>query len=303
MSRILLEAPDAPERRTRPNPGRAAQAENLASIRGLAIVDAMSSNQAAIETAARPSAATALRVRGLAKRFGEREVLAGIDLTVPTGRTFGLVGVNGAGKTTFIKCVLDLCSPNEGEISIFDVSSHLPSARARLGYVPERFVPPHYLLGREFIELMMTLCGARYERARAESLLGEIELETDVLERPVRQLSKGMTQKLGLAACFLVERDLYVLDEPLSGLDPESRFAVKSVLRRLGAESRTLLFTSHVLADVEELCAAIAVLDRGRIRFSGAPAELCARQSESDLERAFIRCIHSQDVEPARGTV
>jgi ABC-2 type transport system ATP-binding protein len=100
-----------------------------------------------------------------------------------------------------------------------------------------------------------------------------------------------MAQKLGLAACFLVERDLYVLDEPMSGLDPAARVAVKSVLRRLGAEGRTLFFTSHVLADVEELCSAIAVLDRGRVRFRGSPAALRSRYAEPDLERAYMRCI------------
>jgi ABC-2 type transport system ATP-binding protein len=100
-----------------------------------------------------------------------------------------------------------------------------------------------------------------------------------------------MTQKLGLAACFLVERDIYVLDEPMSGLDPAGRVAVKSVLRRLVGEGRALLITSHVLADIEELCSAVAVLDRGAIRFRGAPSRLCERFSEPSLERAFLRCI------------
>jgi len=112
------------------------------------------------------------------------------------------------------------------------------------------------------------------------------------LARPVRELSKGMTQKLGLAAGFLLARELTVLDEPMSGLDPASRAAVKGVLARLRREGRTLLFTSHVLADVEELCTAIAVLERGRLRFRGAPAELCARYAEPSLERAFLRCVH-----------
>ena len=88
----------------------------------------------------------------------------------------------------------------------------------------------------------------------------------------MRQLSKGMTQKLGLAGCFLLERDLYMLDEPMSGLDPAGRVAVKAVLARLRRDGRTLFFTSHVLADVEELCSAIAVLDGGKLRFRGAPA-------------------------------
>jgi ABC-2 type transport system ATP-binding protein len=111
----------------------------------------------------------------------------------------------------------------------------------------------------------------------------------------VRRLSKGMTQKLGLAACFLLERDLYVLDEPMSGLDPVARVAVKSVLRRLGAEGKTLFFTSHVLIDVEELCSSIAVLERGKIRFRGSPASLCERYAEPRLEGAFMRCIRDDE--------
>jgi ABC-2 type transport system ATP-binding protein len=111
---------------------------------------------------------------------------------------------------------------------------------------------------------------------------------------PVRELSKGMTQKLGLAACLLAERDLYVLDEPMSGLDPAARVAVKSVLRRLAAEGRTLLLTSHVLVDVEELCSAMAVLERGRMLYRGAPSALCERYAEKSLERAYMRCIRDE---------
>jgi ABC-2 type transport system ATP-binding protein len=238
-----------------------------------------------------PQAAPAVSVVGLAKRYGARNVLSGVDLDVGAGESVGLAGVNGAGKTTLIKCVLDLCAHDAGRIELFGLPSVRPEARRRLAYVPERFVPPHYLRCREFLELMLSLAGARYVPARARALLAELELERDVLERPVRELSKGMTQKLGLAACFLVERDIYVLDEPMSGLDPAGRVAVKSVLRRLGSEGRALLITSHVLADVEELCSAVAVLDRGAIRFRGAPAELCDRFSEPNLERAFLRCI------------
>jgi ABC-2 type transport system ATP-binding protein len=225
----------------------------------------------------------ALRVASLAKRYGRREALCGVDLELAAGESFGLVGANGAGKTTLIKCVLDLCDYHAGEIEIFGTSARQPRARARLAYVPERFMPPHHLRGGEFLELMPRLAGAAYDAARAARLLDELELEAGVLRMPVRQLSKGMTQKLGLAACLLLERDLYVLDEPMSGLDPAARVAVKSVLRRLGEEGRTLLLTSHVLVDVEELCSAMAVLERGRLLYRGAPAELCERYAEKSL--------------------
>jgi ABC-2 type transport system ATP-binding protein len=168
-----------------------------------------------------------------------------------------------------------------------------------LAYLPERFVPPHYLLGREFVAMTLSLAGARYEASRAAELAVELELDPQALERPVRQLSKGMTQKLGLAACFLLERDLYVLDEPMSGLDPAGRLAVKSVLRRLHRSGRALFFTSHVLADVEELCSTIAVLEQGRLRFRGTPGELRVRYGADNLERAFLNCIRSDADAPA----
>ena len=240
-----------------------------------------------------PANVAALRAEGLGKRFGARRALEGVVLEVAAGTAVGLVGANGAGKTTFIKCALDLCALDAGRVEIFGVDSRQAGARARLAYVPERFMPPHYLLGREFLAMTLELAGARFDPERARALALELELEPQALERPVRQLSKGMTQKLGLAACFLREADLYVLDEPMSGLDPAGRVAVKSVLARLQHDGRTLFFTSHVLADVEELCSTIAVLDRGSVRFRGAPAELCRRFGDDNLERAFLACIRS----------
>jgi ABC-2 type transport system ATP-binding protein len=240
------------------------------------------------------SANAAVRITTLVKRYGRVAALTGVDLEVKASEAFGLVGANGAGKTTLIKCMLDLCAYDQGSIEIFGVASTLPESRRRLAYVPERFVPPYYLRCREFLEMLVRASDLRYDAARAESMLRDLELEAAVLERPVRQLSKGMTQKLGLAACFLLERDLYVLDEPMSGLDPAARVAVKSVLRRLAAEGRTLFFTSHVLADVEELCTCIAVLEKGSVRWHGPPSALCAQYAEPRLEQAFMRCIRGE---------
>ena len=244
--------------------------------------------------------APAVRVRGLAKRYGRVAALDGIDLDIVRGAACGLVGANGAGKTTLIRCLLDLASPDAGSVSLFGVPARAAGARARLAYLPERFVPPYYLRGGEFLRAMLELAGERYRPSAAAALCAELDLEAGVLERPVRALSKGMTQKLGLAACFLAPRELYVLDEPMSGLDPVARLAVKSVLRRLAGEGRTLLFTSHVLADIEELCSSLAVLHRARLRFHGAPQALCARYGEAGLERAFMKCIGDQSSDEQR---
>jgi ABC-2 type transport system ATP-binding protein len=240
-----------------------------------------------------PATVAAVRAERLVKRFGARRALDGVGLEVAPGAAIGLVGANGAGKTTLLKCALDLCAVDAGRVEIFGIDSRNAAARARLAYVPERFVPPYYLLGREVLAMTLDLAGERFDAARARALAVELELDPQALDRPVRQLSKGMTQKLGLAGCFLLERDLYILDEPMSGLDPGGRVAVKSVLARLHRSGRALLFTSHVLADVEELCTAIAVLDGGTLRFRGTPAELCRRFGERNLEHAFLRCIRS----------
>ncbi len=241
----------------------------------------------------------ALHAEGLVKRFGAQRALDGVALRVAPGAAAGLVGANGAGKTTFLKCVLDLCAPDAGRVEIFGTDSRQAAARARLAYLPERFVPPHYLLGREFLAMTLSLAGARFDAERAAALAAELELDPQALKRPARQLSKGMTQKLGLAACFLQERDLYVLDEPMSGLDPAGRLAVKSVLARLHGAGRALFFTSHVLSDVEEICSTIAVLDRGALRFLGAPADMRVRYGEVNLERAFLKCVQSDADAPA----
>jgi ABC-2 type transport system ATP-binding protein len=237
----------------------------------------------------------AVRITSLAKRYGRFCAISNVTLEVAPGEAFGLVGANGAGKTTLIRCMLDLTAGDAGSVAIFGVPARRPLARRRLAYVPERFVPPHYLRGGEFMSSLARLAGSRYDAERARTLLAELELDPAVLERPVRQLSKGMTQKLGLAAALLLERDLYVLDEPMSGLDPAARVAVKSVLRRLAADGRTLFFTSHILADVEELCSSMAVLEQGSVRFRGAPAALCERYGEPRLEQAFLRCIRDHD--------
>jgi ABC-2 type transport system ATP-binding protein len=241
------------------------------------------------------SEARAVSVRGLTKRYGTVLALDGVDLDVGRGAAFGLVGANGAGKTTLIRCLLDLAAADAGTIELFGIAASAPQARARLVYLPERFVPPHYLRGAEFLRAMLQLMGERYRPEAAAALCAELELDPAALDRPVRALSKGMTQKLGLAACFLADKELYVLDEPMSGLDPVARVAVKSVLRRLAGERRTLLFTSHVLADVEELCSSIAVLHRARLRFHGAPRALCERYGEAGLERAFMKCIRDDE--------
>ncbi|MFN0163325.1 MAG: ABC transporter ATP-binding protein [Burkholderiales bacterium] len=236
-------------------------------------------------------AQAALRFAGVAKRYGEHAALAEVSFEVMPGESFGLAGVNGAGKTTLIKCLLDLTAPDAGEISIFGVVAGLHSARARLAYLPERFMPPHYLNGREFLGMMAGLRGGAYDDEAARRMLDRLDLDTAALAKPVRDYSKGMTQKLGLAACFMADCDLLILDEPMSGLDPKARARVKHLLSEWRGKGRTLFFTSHALADIEEICERLAVLHGGQLRYLGAPLDLVQQSGASNLESAFLATI------------
>jgi ABC-2 type transport system ATP-binding protein len=228
--------------------------------------------------------------RGVSKAFGTARVLSAVDFDVPAGSSFALAGENGAGKTTLMKCMLDFCA-FEGEIRLRGLPSGVPGSRSCLAFLPERFNPPWFLTGREFVRAMLELGRSPWSEERTRAVFADLGLAAESLERPVREFSKGMNQKLGLAACLLSQRELLVLDEPMSGLDPSARFRVKNLLLRLKAEGRTVFFTSHSLADLEEICDHMAVLHAGAVAFTGPPPALRERTGERTLERAFLRCI------------
>ena len=232
----------------------------------------------------------ALRFTAVAKSYGRAPVLQDVSFEVAGGEFFGLVGVNGAGKTTLLKCLLDFCD-TRGNIDIFGTPHRLTAARRRLAFLPERFNPPFFLTGEDFIRYVLELQSTVYERDAAERMLRKFDLDLAALKLPVRAYSKGMTQKLGLVACFLGNKDLYVLDEPTSGLDPKARALLKSYLQELKQQARTVFFTSHALADVAEVCDRMAVIHAGRLCFAGTPANLCRQFASDNIEQAFLRCI------------
>ena len=201
----------------------------------------------------------------------------------------GLVGLNGTGKTTLIKCLLDFCDLDAGTIEVRGIEHRRPEARGPLVFLPERFTPPYFLTGREFLSIMLRLFGRQYEEESARAMCAALDLQVAALDSPVRAYSKGTTQKLGLAACFLSGRDLYVLDEPMSGLDPKARARAKNLLLKLKSEGRTLFLTSHSLSDIEEVCDHMTVLHEGVLAYTGSPRGLLERHRESSLERAFLK--------------
>jgi ABC-2 type transport system ATP-binding protein len=239
----------------------------------------------------------ALAFEHVRKTFGSHVALADFSLQVRAGELFGLVGVNGAGKTTLIKCLLDFATPDSGAIRVFGVASGQTAARRDLAFLPERFLPPYYLTGRDFLHYMLRLHRAPHAQTSIETMCDALDLDRRALALPVRSFSKGMTQKLGLAACLLSEKRLHVLDEPTSGLDPKARALLKRQLLQLRAQGRTIFVTSHLLVDIEQLCDRMAVLHAGAMRYVGAPAGLLERHGTRDMEQAFLACIEQAGAE------
>lgn len=220
--------------------------------------------------------------------------LRGVTFSVPEGQCFGYLGQNGAGKTTTLKILTGLMSPTTGTATLLGRPAGDPEARRSLGYLPENPYFYEHLTPREALEFYGRLSGVSHAdvRARTPRLLERVRID-DVADRRIRGFSKGMRQRLGLAAALISEAPLLLLDEPLSGLDPQGRHLVKEIVleeRKLG---RTVMLCSHVLADVEELCDRVVVLHGGHVvrdgairdLIDGAPKsfELCADLVPADL--------------------
>jgi ABC-2 type transport system ATP-binding protein len=230
----------------------------------------------------------ALALAGVAKNYGSRRVLQHVDCALEAGQAVALAGVNGAGKTTLLRGVLDLVHFNRGTVTIFGRAWRTPAARRDVSYLPEHFVPAPFATGNEVLRHLLALHGVRYDATVAADEALALDLVPSALARPTREYSKGMAQKLGLLACILAGRRLLILDEPLSGLDPRARVRIKERLGRLKASGVTLFYSTHLLADVEELCDRIALLDDGRIVFDDTPAALQAGAPGASLEAAFL---------------
>jgi len=229
------------------------------------------------------------------RRPGGLNVLAGVDLSVGAGETVALVGVNGAGKSTLIKVMLDLQAADAGRIEINGRPHGDRRAREDLAYLPERFQPPYFLRGAQYLDYTGRLYQNRRPREEAVAQAGQLGLAPDALERPAQTYSKGMAQMLGLAGCLLSGRGLLVLDEPMSGLDPTARVRLQRALRDARATGHTVFFTTHLMQDAEALADRVLVLHGGHIVADESPADLAARHG-GDLESAFVDLV-SHDAE------
>jgi ABC-type multidrug transport system ATPase subunit len=227
------------------------------------------------------------------KQYGDRTVLDHVELAVEQGEFFGLVGMNGSGKSTLIKAVLDLIAIDKGNIWINGAAHRSINARRDIVYLPDRFSPPIHLRCQDFLAYMLELHGAKRNRDEIVATLGALDLDSSVLSMSVGKLSKGMTQKLGIASCLLSGKRFMILDEPMSGLDPKSRVLFKRCLAGQRQHGVTLFFSSHVLADVEELSDSMAVLHMSRVVYTGTTGDFISRYGGDNLEQAYMASIGS----------
>ncbi len=231
-----------------------------------------------------------LRATGLAKTYrapftGKRvEAVRGVSIEVKRGEIFGFLGPNGAGKTTSIKMLMGLVSATAGTMEILGHPAPAPDVMSRVGFLPENPYVFPYLTPREFV----TLCGRLSGLAgaalgtRVEKVLERVGMAS-AIDRAVAKLSKGMMQRVGLAAALVHDPELLVLDEPMSGLDPVGRKEVRDLIVEEKHRGRTVFFSSHILSDVEMLCDRVTILRRGEVAVAGAMHELLAaggRRSE-----------------------
>lgn len=222
-----------------------------------------------------------IELKGVKKTFRDFwmrptvEAVKELDLAVGKGEVFGLLGPNGSGKSTTIKMILGLLAPSAGEVTLFGLPPRSVQARARLGYLPELSYLHPFLTARETLRYYAGLNAlpSAVAKARSAELLKMVKLE-DVADRPVAGFSKGMARRVALASSLIGRPELLVLDEPTSGLDPVSTKEVKLLIRALAKSGMTVLMTSHLLADAEDVCDRVAILDHGRKVAEGRVSEL-----------------------------
>ena len=234
-----------------------------------------------------------IEVRGLTKNFGRLRVLDALDLQIRRGEVTAVLGPNGAGKTTLIKSILGLVRPDAGTISVWgEPLGAGPEYRSRVGYMPQIARYPENLTPRELVSMLRDLRGSS---AEVDERLVETLRVGPELDKPFRTLSGGNRQKTSAVLAFLFRPDVLFLDEPSAGLDPVSSSVLKDRILAEREEGRTVVLTSHILSEVQELADRVVYLLDGRIYFDSPVAALLAASGEATLERAIARRMKGPD--------
>ena len=234
----------------------------------------------------------ALTLSNISYSVSGPDILKTLDLAVDEQQYYAIAGVNGAGKSTLIKLILDLIRPGPGgEIRIFGSNNQDRNCRDQLAYLPEKFDVKKNITGRQYLDFISAVYHLKPDQAKYVELAERLDFPPDRLHSRVGGYSKGMVQKLGLVSCFMLERRLLILDEPLSGLDPRARYHFKELMAEEKSAERTVLYSTHLLADAEDLCDQFGILHDGEMKYQGTPADCMQRYQGATLEQAYMKCI------------
>jgi ABC-2 type transport system ATP-binding protein len=239
-----------------------------------------------------------IRTERLFKSYGQKTALVDLSLAAAPGEILGLLGPNGAGKSTTVRILTGLIPADSGRAIIagFDIEREPLEAKARLGYVPESPKLFESLTADGFLDLIASLyhLDPATSRARRKDLLALFEL-ADVQHQRLRQFSKGMKQKVVLAAALIHRPDVLILDEPFDGLDANTTLVMKNVLREMAAQGRTILFSSHILDVVALICTRVCIIHHGRQIADGTLDQICRAHRVQTLDEAFARLTSARD--------
>lgn len=245
---------------------------------------------------------------GLGKKYGQKEALKDLTLTVKDGEIFGFLGHNGAGKSTTIKSLVSIIEPTSGKIVVdgLELSANRQAIKKKIGYVPDTPDIFLQLTAAEYWDLI----GAAYEledsakQIRLQELVALFDMDSH-RDETLASFSHGMRQKTIIIGALLPDPDIWVLDEPMQGLDPQASFDLKEMMKAHAAKGKTVLFSTHVLATAQELCDDLAILKQGELIYNGTVADLLAHSGNQSLEQTYLqmtgRASDTQAVEELEG--
>jgi len=232
-----------------------------------------------------------LEIIGLEKHFGRREALRGVDMSIPAGQIVGLLGPNASGKTTLLKTVAGLLQPSAGRILYYENAAPGPDARKTIGFCPDAMTFPRWMRVRDAFTFYREMY-PDYSQARAGELARILELQS-VQDTHIRRLSKGMKERLILGLTFSRETRLYLLDEPLDGIDPVGKTRVIDAILAMQPEGSSTLVSTHLVKDIERIFDSVYFLSKGKVVFSGA-CDAMREERGRTVEQAYLEVFISE---------
>ena len=236
-----------------------------------------------------------IKIKNVTKTYNNNiTAIKNLSLDIPDGKIIGFIGLNGAGKTTLIKMMTGILKPDKGTITIndLDIIKDALEAKQNIGYItdsPDMFLK---LTGIEFINFISDIYNvdSKKRKERIKYLVEQFELD-DILDKPMQGYSHGMRQKMMVVAALVHEPKVWILDEPMVGLDPRSAAVLKKMMKEHAASGNTVFFSTHVLEVAEKLCDEIAIIDKGKIIYYGTLGDLIKKYKKKDLEELFLEVI------------